>query len=250
LFFKGFSFFTVVMLILILISCGGDSPTGPEVIANQLEYFPLRFGYNAEYSFSYDYSYYNEISISHKIDGVFKIAVVQALQKQNSAFFRIASKFLIEKEEYIKRYPGGILKAYTNVDFTREFEFDLLFEKDTLWYVNDAPSFLRMNEGSRFLMMGPQIAGQGTLNLDLFNYPPNLSFRSDLDYKTRSEEDELIYSFRGAVYNGGTFPNVITSIISFVENKGIVELDYTLKEFVSVGGHKGSVTSANFKLIE
>jgi len=158
-------------------SCSDDSvPLAPDILArSELAFFPLQEGYSAEYAFTYDYNYdyYNALySTRHQYEGIFRLEVLDTRVKESTknVFYRVRTTMFVQKEYYahLPNWEGEAV-VYTINDSTVTADYNLLLSGGSLWYVENAPSFERLDEGDTTLMMAGPIASGGALNLKLFS---------------------------------------------------------------------------------
>ncbi|MFC1537283.1 hypothetical protein ACFL4P_00485 [Gemmatimonadota bacterium] len=252
LFRPSFKVITAILAILWL-SCGEDTIFEP-TLEERLEFFPLDSGYSPEYSFNYNYneSYYigpSKTEINSSIRGNFQLKTEKSTGGNSASNYKITSTFNIDELEYSNIFFGDIVEEYTRNDFTDFFEYDIVSENDTLWYVTDTSE----SAGSRSLMMSPPFAGGGTIYLKLFDYPGHYDFR-DFDanfiskyYNYEVKGDTNVYNLRGPLVSDYR-PIVVDYIIKFVRNKGVVEL--SIDEHQSPNLSYFWSRTAKFKLIE
>jgi hypothetical protein len=213
---------TCFICFLFFDSCSNHSqPLEPEA-PDPLAFFPLKKGHAAEYNYKFSFYYYNSTAYSKNLDrsGTFRIEVVQVLEKETAINFKIKSTFLIKNEIYSFENIGGPYRdtSYVRENFFTETQFDLLLEKDTLWYVTDAPSFERLEEGQRSVCMAGPIASGGKIDLKLFDFPVAYGLFSTLGvWELQRKENDDFYIY------GGTVSTTDATILT-VRNKGISKI--------------------------
>jgi len=200
-----FKLFIVCSYFSLFIACSDSSqPFEPEV-EDPLDFFPLKEGYAVEYDYKFSSSEY--IPQGHSKDlnrlGRFQLEVVLVLEKETAINFKIKSTFLISNENYsFKNLLLGATPIFRDTSYVREnffteTQFDLLLEKDTLWYVTDAPSFERLEEGKRSICLaGPTDSGV-KMDLRLFDFPVAYGLFSTLgvwEIGEKTTADAYIYN--------------------------------------------------------
>ena len=96
-------------------------------------------------------------------------------ETERVVFYKLETVFFIQEEYYL--LDGNIYDSsepdeeYTRNDFTVTGEYDIMFRDGSLWYVENAPDFDRLDEGDTTMMMASPVASGGDMNLKLFKYP-------------------------------------------------------------------------------
>ncbi len=200
------------MVILFALSCN-DSVFDPDrlITGAPLSFFPVAGGERWTYSF-YNHSFYSTTDISsntgtfeHNYDGLFVVEVMKdsiiSTGERQARFYNLTISFQIEEEYYSCTNPEFLAiedtiqlsdTSYTNLDFTLTSEYDLIFDNDTLWIVENAPGFDRLDEGERTLLTFyspfPELNYRpGLVSLMLLNYPgedPFKGFKKNVGYNT------------------------------------------------------------------
>ena len=198
------------LVFFLSLSCN-DSVFDPDRLINgtPLSFFPVAGGERWTYSF-YNHSFYsttdkssNTGTFEHNYDGLFVVEVMKDsiinTEEREARFYNLTISFQIEKEYYSCTNPEFLAikdtiqlsdTSYTNLDFTLTYEYDLIFENDTLWIVENVPGFDRMDEGERTLLafyswFSPLSSRSGLVSLMLLNYPgkdPFKGFKKNVGY--------------------------------------------------------------------
>ena len=201
---------TACLILLLSLSCN-DSVFDPDrlITGAPLSFFPPAGGEHWTYSF-YNHSFYsstdkssNTGTFEHNYDGLFVVEVIKDsiinTEQRNARFYNLTISFQIEKEYYSCTNPEFLAvedtiqlsdTSYTNLNFTLSFEYDLLFENDTLWIVENAPGFDRMDQGERTLLafyslFSPLSSRSGLVSLMILTYPgkdPFKGFKKNVGY--------------------------------------------------------------------
>lgn len=182
----------VLLLIILTIACSDNSlPFGPEGLAQtDLAFFPLRKGYKVDYT----YYYVNRLGYEDnsgeiykntwRKDGEFSLEVIDTYTKETEkkVFYKIRTEFVI-KSIYSYINPSDT-SWISRTDSTTIAEHYVMQKNGSLWYVKNAPSFERLDEGDTTLIMASPVASGGEMHLFLF---PAGVF------------DNAIYRYQGAI---------------------------------------------------
>ena len=209
--------FLGVFGLLIFFGCSEDSnPFMPENLPeNELAYFPLTEGYKADYTYYYRIEAYDG---DFQRNGTFSLEVVDELPKvaERKVFYKIRTTFAVDN-------PNTVT---TN-------EYDVMFAGGSLWYVSNAPSFERLDQGDTTLMMASPIACGGEMNLKIFELS---EFRETRLLLTSREGDYC-------VYQGYIYPVDVTT----VKLKGIKRIDLVMSNGATINYR---IHRERFELIE
>ena len=91
--------------------------------------------------------------VTFQRNGTFSLEVIEELPKaaERKVFYKIRTTFALD-----------------NPDTVTTNEYDVMFAGGSLWYVANAPSFDRLDQGDTILMMASPIACGGEMNLKIF----------------------------------------------------------------------------------
>jgi len=160
-------------------------PQPPPVPENPLAFFPLKDGFKAVYIYFDNYEYYNETGTSitnenHRYDGWFILEVNSTQKRDSLTFFQLSATWHIDREEYARKehYYDGIWKVRLDSSFNNVYtnsivttEYILLYDRHSLWYVENTQDFDLLNSDSLTLMMEDPQDTVGKINLKLFDFP-------------------------------------------------------------------------------
>ncbi|MCE5272501.1 hypothetical protein LLH00_14575 [bacterium] len=157
-------------------ACSDDSvPFGPESLAKKdLAFFPLRKGYKVDYNYYFSEKLGYEIITGGRYennwrkDGEFHLEVIDTYTKESEkeVFYKIRTVFVI-KATYSYKSPSDTTWI-SRTDTTTTTEHYIMQTNGSLWYVTNAPSFERLEEGDTTLMMASPVASGGEMHLLLF----------------------------------------------------------------------------------
>jgi len=159
-----------VLILLFIISCGENTPLSPYESATTFEYFPLHYGYNPKYSFSYtkgsDDGYHSRNAV---IEGVCEIKVSQFINKTPYSFSTVQVSYSVSRNinEYWDSIEDQDIKE-ERYNYTEQNSYDLIQSADSVWYVAGAPDFMHMDQGARSLMLHSPTPDQNNYDLHLF----------------------------------------------------------------------------------
>lgn len=202
----------------LFLGCSDDSnPFTPEnLILTELAYFPLKQGYKADYTYQYTgKSGRWGIEGWGRKEGSFHLEVVDTYTKESkkAVFYKISTRFIL-KAIYNYTTPTDTFWI-SRSDSMVTAVYDIMLKNSSLWKVENAPSFDRLDEGDTTLMMASPIACGGELHLDLF---PVQAFGTPLTLYEVSSYDESL-----GLCGYYQYPNTHCNT---VKNKGIVEIEY------------------------
>jgi len=205
---------TAFIVAILFLSCGKDNnllapEPEPQVVVSPLEYFSLSEGSRWKYMFSDHYKENKTVTggsyqeLTHNYDGYFTLTVIKTLEytleEGRSDFYKLLASFIIEKEEFshIKGDTGNNGGAAGDSSYTRNVYvessvYSLLLVNDTLWYIENAPSFNILDQGERSPMMLFSDESGAIINPRLFNYP-EADYFSTIKGGTRQQK---IYTFQ------------------------------------------------------
>ncbi len=169
------------LVILALFSgCSDDSsPSDPQdLTSSSLTYFPLSEDYKAEYEFTCE-SHSRDTSgpyqIEHEYTGAFRLEVVDTHVRESSGemFYKLRTTLSVQREYYKKQNLSAqtdpLNEEYTKNDYVLTDQYNIMLHNDSLWYVDGAPSFERLDLGQARMMMAWPVANGGAMDLELFN---------------------------------------------------------------------------------
>ncbi len=187
--------FLLILGLLPLLGCSDDSnPFVPENLPeHELAYFPLAEGYRADYTYYYRIEAYDG---DFQRNGTFRLEVVDELPKvaERKVFYKIRTTFTLD-----------------NPDTVKINEYDVMFAGGSLWYVENAPSFDRLDQGDTTLMMAAPVACGGEMNLKIFELS---EYRETRLLLTSTEGNYFIYQ-------GHIYPVDVTT----VKTEGVKRID-------------------------
>jgi len=168
-------------IIILLFTCACSDNSGPFTPSNialgDLAFFPLREGYMA------DYRYYRKIRFGDPdrqessellalccLPGLFHLEVIDTFTKEKAVFYRIKTSLQLYVDYCSGPYDDPLDNSSwkSGLDSLSTVEYDLLYRNNTLWYVRNAPSFERLDEGDTTLMMAAPVGRGGYMNLKMF----------------------------------------------------------------------------------
>jgi hypothetical protein len=232
------SFYIVCLIVsCVFYNCSDDSgPYVPEELPNnELAYFPLENGYQADYTFYYSFDYSDYTVKDLRLNGTFRLEVTDTHIKEpeTEVFYKLKTTFFIQEE-------------YTDNDFTLTGEYDIMLKDGSLWYVENAPSFERLDEGDPTLMMACPYGCGRNINLKLFNCPGVYNGLPYYGWPRSNYEDcktDSTCHYNLFAYNGSARPPDTSHAVS-IKFRGIKS--YVIQQYLG-GGNRLTIS---FFLIE
>ena len=134
---------------IFFLSCSEESPLSPddsaEVSLEEFQFFPLSEDFVAVYKYvSKDNPDSPRKSPMEEWQALMRLEVIRTIQKEESAFYKIEKTVLFP----VEGYAGDLAEIDpANIDHSRTIvqEYDILHQDSTLWYVDHAPSFEKLD---------------------------------------------------------------------------------------------------------
>jgi len=170
--------FGLMLLAVSFAACSDDStPFGPEgLVDTELAFFPLQKGYKADYRYYYSRASrywdieYGESDNHWRKDGEFHLEVTDTYTNttNKAIYYQIMSTLLIKSSYYyVSSHPQDTTWSIHSDSITT-VTYNIMLQNGALWYVDNAQSFERLEEGDTTMMMASPIASGGNMSLELF----------------------------------------------------------------------------------
>jgi hypothetical protein len=232
----------ILLTCLFLLSCESNTPLEqdpepePVITEKALSFFPLSPDFVAEYEYA---SRTEPGSRRHsplgKWAALLRLEVVDNWSEGLTAGYKLRKTLLHPVEGY-----EGTLKemAAEDIDHSQTIveEFDLLYQDSTLWYVDDAPSFEKLTEGTLTVFFEDPADGQGQLNLRMYSYQDIFSLdlqQMHLFSQLHNQEDES-----GNVLHRWSF-DFLTTLVNYGHVFAIADKGIT---FIRTTEHEGQTS--------
>ncbi|MBW7998132.1 MAG: hypothetical protein FVQ81_16500 [Candidatus Glassbacteria bacterium] len=190
---------------LFITGCGDDTPLEPKpvipvipvVTEEHLRFFPLSPDFVAEYEYisQTDPRSYNPSPLE-KWTALLRIEVIDSWIEGLTAGYKIRKTLLHPVEGY-EGELADLSAGEIDHNLTIEEEFNILYQDSTLWYVDEAPSFEKLAEGTLTVFFEDPANGRGEINLRMYSYSGVYSLdleRMDRFFLERVINDEHGYT--------------------------------------------------------
>ena len=208
----------IIFVVSCLLSCGSN-PVAPETSLHIADYFPLEEDASWKYDYNYEMSKWDNSVGSATVKGSCELNVIKVIKDNSNTFASVEVSF---------NMTNGNLLSFRDTTFIRTF--DILQTPDTIWYVVDAPSLERLNEGTRIPMMFNPCEGSNYLDLrmfaldlgDLYKYKDELKFEG---IPLEADGETLKYTIDTFTYDFSPLRDAIRSTIVLNYSVGIRSID-------------------------
>lgn len=184
---------------IFFLSCSEETPLTPEdsveVTLEPFPFFPLSEDFAAVYKcVSKEDPSYPEISPFEKWQALLRLEVIRTIRKEESAFYKIEKTVLFPLEGY----EGDLAEIEeTDIDHSRTIvqQYDILYQDSTLWYVDHAPYFEKLDQGIKTYFYISPDEGRSYINLTIFGVPDKYSLKDvvvEEELWLRKESEGLI----------------------------------------------------------
>ena len=123
-----------------------------------------------------------------------RLEVIRTIQKEESAFYKIEKTVLFPLEGY----AGDLAEMDpADIDHSRTIvqQYDILYQDSTLWYVDHAPSFEKLDQGIKTYFYISPDEGKSYIFLTIFGVPDKYSLKDVVvneRLRLRKESEGLI----------------------------------------------------------
>ncbi len=193
---RSFAFLlSLAFLFLFFLSCSEETPLTPEdsveVTLEPFPFFPLSEDFVAVYKYvSKDRWDSPARSPFGDWQALLRLEVIRTIQKEESAFYKIEKTVLFPLEGY----AGDLAEIEeTDIDHSRTIvqQYDILYQDSTLWYVDHAPYFEKLDQGIKTFFYTAPYIWRSFINLTIFGIPAKYGLDdvvvSELNYKIEEE---------------------------------------------------------------
>jgi len=188
---RSFAFLlSLAFIVSFYISCSEDSPLTPEdsagITPEEFPFFPLSEDFEAVYKCvsKEDPVYPGRISPYERWQALLRLKVIRTIKKEEVVFYKIEKTVLFP----VEGYEGDLAEIEdSEIDHSRTIvqEYDILYQDSTLWYVNNAPSFEKLDQGTKTFFYTSPYIWRSFINLELFGIPDKYPLNDVVVYEEK-----------------------------------------------------------------
>lgn len=173
---RSFAFLlSLAFIFIFFLSCSEETPLSPddsaEVYLEEFPFFPLSEDFVAVYKYvSKDNPDSPRKSPMEEWQALLRLEVIRTIEKEESAFYKIEKTVLFP----VEGYEGDLAEIDpADIDHSRTIvqEYDILYQDSTLWYVDHAPSFEKLEQGIKTFFYTSPYIWRSFINLTIFGIP-------------------------------------------------------------------------------